>query len=94
MANVKENKIVTALLVATLLDNWYLMIQLGFPSASAVKNLPTMQATQETQVPSLGWDDPLEKEIATYSSILVWEIPWTEEFGGHSPWNCKELDTT
>ena len=37
MANIKENKMVTALLVATLLDNWYLMIQLGFPSASAVK---------------------------------------------------------
>ena len=72
---------VTALRLATLLDNWYLMIQLGIPSASAVRNLPTMQATQETQVPSLDPDDPLEKEIATYSSILIWEIPWTEEPG-------------
>ena len=36
---------------------------------------------QETQVPSLGWEDPLEKEMAPYSSILAWEIPWTEEPG-------------
>ena len=43
-----------------------------------VKNLP---AIQETQVRSLGWEDPLEKEIATHSSILVWRIPWTEEPG-------------
>ena len=39
-----------------------------------VKNLP---AVQETWVQSLGWEDPLEKEMATYSSILAWEIPWT-----------------
>ena len=37
---------------------------------------------QETQVPSLGWEDPLEKEMATHSTILAWEIPWTEELGG------------
>ena len=43
-----------------------------------VKNLPAMQ---ETQVPSLGWEDPLEKEIATHSSILAWRIPWREEPG-------------
>ena len=41
-----------------------------------------MQETLETQVRSLGWEDPLEKEIATHSSILAWEIPWTEEFDG------------
>ena len=41
-----------------------------------------MWETQETQVRSLGWEDPLEKEKATHSSILVWEIPWTEEPGG------------
>ena len=46
--------------------------------AQAVKNLPAMQ---ETQVQSLGQEDPLEKEIATHSSILVWRIPWTEEPG-------------
>ena len=44
-----------------------------------VKNLSTMQ---ETQVLSLGEEDPLEKEMATHSSILVWEISWTEEPGG------------
>ena len=47
--------------------------------AEMVKNLPAMQATQ---VWSLGREDPLQKEIATHSSILVWEIPWTEKFGG------------
>ena len=47
--------------------------------AQMVKNLPAMP---ETQVLSLGWEDPLEKEIATHSSILVWEIPWIEEPGG------------
>ena len=44
-----------------------------------VKNLPAMQ---ETQVRSLGWEDPLEKRMATYSSILAWRVPWTEEPGG------------
>jgi len=44
-----------------------------------VKNLPAMQ---ETRVQSLGWEDPLEKGMATHSSILAWEIPWTEELGG------------
>ena len=44
-----------------------------------VKNLP---AKQETWVRSLGWEDPLEKGIATHSSILAWEIPWTEEPAG------------
>ena len=43
-----------------------------------VKNLPTMR---ETQVQSLGWEDPLEKEMATLSSILAWEIPWMGEPG-------------
>ena len=47
---------------------------LGFPSGSAVKNLPAMR---ELRVQSLGQKDTLEKEMATHSSILVWEIPWT-----------------
>ena len=51
----------------------------GFPSGSVVKNPP---ATQETQVQSLGWEDPLEEGMATHSSVLAWEIPWTEEPGG------------
>ena len=49
------------------------------PGGSVVKNLPAMQ---ETQVQSLDWEHPLEEEMATYSSILAWEIPWTEEPGG------------
>ena len=44
-------------------------------SLSSVKNLPAMQ---ETWVPSLGWEDPLEKGVATHSSILAWRISWTE----------------
>ena len=50
-----------------------------FPIAQMVKNLP---ALQETRVQSLGPEDPLEKEMATHSSILAWSIPWTEEPGG------------
>ena len=42
-------------------------------------------------VPSLGWEDPLEEEMATYSSILVWEIPWTEEPGGLQSMRLKGL---
>ena len=49
---------------------------------------------QETQVQSLGQDDPLKKAMATHSSILAWRISWTEEAGGYSPCGCKELDTT
>ena len=59
-----------------------------------VKNPPAVQETQETQVQSLGQEDPLEEEMTTHSNILIWEIPWTEEPGGYSPWGCKESDTT
>ena len=51
---------------------------LGFPGGSVVKNPPSKQ---ETRVRSLGWKDPLEKEMATHSSILAWEIPWIEKPG-------------
>ena len=44
------------------------------------------------QVRSLGWEDPLEKEMATHSSILAWEISWTESLLGYSPWGYKEPD--
>ena len=47
--------------------------------AQKVKNLSAMQ---ETGVQSLGWEDPLKKEMATHSSILAWKIPWMEESGG------------
>ena len=46
---------------------------------------------QDTCVQSLGWEEPLEKEMATHSSILAWEIPWTEETGGLSPWGLKSV---
>ena len=49
--------------------------------AQRVKNLPPVLDIQETQVQSLGQEDPLEKEMATHCSILAWEIPWTEEPG-------------
>ena len=60
--------------------------------AQMVKNLPAMQGTW---VRSLGWEDPLEKTMATHSSILAWRIPWTEEPGGLplswgcSSWGCR-----
>ena len=54
------------------------------PVAQLVKNLPTMR---ETWVRSLGWEDPLEKGMATHSNTLAWRIPWT-----YQPWSCKELD--
>ena len=56
-----------------------------------VKNLP---AIQETRVLSLGWEDPLEKEMATHSSILAWIIPWTEEPGRLQSMGSQELDIT
>ena len=56
--------------------------QRGFQDGSEVKNLPTMQETQETRVQSLGQEKPLEEDIATHSSIRAWRIPWTEEAGG------------
>ena len=55
----------------------------GFPHGSAVKNLPGMQESQEIDVgPNLSWEDPLEEDMATHSSIFAWRIPWTEEPGG------------
>ena len=56
-----------------------------------VENLP---AVQETQVPFLGWEYPLEKEMATHSSILAWKIPWTEKPGGLQSMGRKESDMT
>ena len=59
--------------------------------AQRLKRLPAMR---ETWVQSLGWEDPLEKEMATHSSILAWKISWTEELVGCSPWGRKELGMT
>ena len=57
----------------------------SLPGGSMVKHLPAMP---ETWVPPLGWEDPLEIQMATYSSILAWEIPWTEE-----PGKLNEINT-
>ena len=56
-----------------------------------VKNLPVMR---ETQVQSLGWEDPLENEIATHSSILAWKISWMEEPGGLQSKESKRVGHT
>ena len=58
----------------------------GFPGGSVVKN---PLATQETLVQSLCQEYPLEKGMATHSSILAWEILWTRETRDYSPWGCK-----
>ena len=47
-----------------------------------IKNLSAMQETKETEVRTLGQEDPLEKVMVTHSSIPAWEVPWTEESGG------------
>ena len=77
---------------------YYSCIMLGissfFPMSQVVKNQPEMQTTW---VRSLGWEDTLEEEMATQSSILVWRIPWTEEPGGlrsRLQRGCKQSDTT
>ena len=63
----------------------------GFPGGSAVKHPP---AKQKMRVQSLGWEDPLEKEVAAYSSILAWEIPRTEKPGELQSIGPQESDTT
>ena len=66
--------------------------KLDFPvTAQSVNNLPAMQ---ETQVQSLGQEDPLENDMATHSSILAWEIPWTEDPGWLLSMGSQELETT
>ena len=63
----------------------------SFHTAQMVKRLPTMW---ETQVQSLAWEDPLEKEMAIHSSTIAWKIPWTGSLVGYSPWRRKESDMT
>ena len=54
----------------------------------------TLPAMRETWVPSLGWEDPLEKGMATHSSVLAGEFYGQRSLAGYSPWGRKELDTT
>ena len=62
--------------------------------AQHIKNAPAMQEPQETWVQPLGWEDPLEMEMATHSSILAWRNPWTEEPGRLQSMGPQESDTT
>ena len=62
---------------------------MGFPGGAVVKDPPM----QEMWVGSLGQEEPLEKEMATHSSILAWEIPWMEEPGGYSLWGSQKSQT-
>ena len=64
---------------------------MGFPAGSVVKNLPA-NTGDLSSIP--GSKDTLEKEMTTHSSILAWEIPWTESRVGYSPWGGREWDTT
>ena len=73
------------------------MLVLGFlylRDSLVVQRLKQLAAMWETWVQPLGWEDPLEKEMATHSSILAWRIPWTEELGGLQSTGRKESDMT
>ena len=59
--------------------------------AQWLRILPVIQKTQEMWVQSLGWEDPLEEEMATHSSILAWRIPRTEELGGLQPMGSQTV---
>ena len=66
------------------------MVRKGFPVAQ-IKNLTEML---ETCVVSLGEEHPMEKTMATHSSILAWRMPWKRSLVAYSPWDCKESDMT
>ena len=57
-------------------------VKMDFPGGTVVRNLPAKQEMQETQVQSLGQEDPLEEEMAMHSSVLAWKTPWREALGG------------
>ena len=59
-----------------------------------VQTVKNLSAMQETWVWSLGWEDPLEEDMATHSSILAWRIPSERKLEGYTSWGCKELDMT
>ena len=58
------------------------MVNVGFSAGSAIKNMPARQEMQETQIQFLGLEDPLEEGMATHSSVLAWQMPWTGNPGG------------
>ena len=65
-----------------------------FPGDAVVKSLPANAGDAETRVRSLGWEDPLEEEMATHSGILAWKSHGQRSLAGYSPWGCKESDST
>ena len=70
----------------------YKALSLGSPGGSGMKSPPTK--AQKTQVRSLGWEDPLKQEMATFSSILAWRILWTKKPGWATVHGIAELDMT
>ena len=65
-----------------------------YPGSARGKESSCRRRHTRTRIEPLGQEDPLEKEMATHSSILAWKISWTEEPGGLRPWGRKELDVT
>ena len=75
----------------------YHQCHLGSPLGVEILDLPLQsekRQQRETWVQSLGWEDPLEKEMATHSSILAWRIPWTEEPGGLQSMGSQRVGQT
>ena len=77
-----------------LLSAWWCNKLLGFPGAAVAKNPPAAAGDQETEVPSLGREAPLEQEMAARSRVLAWRIPRTEELGGCSPRGHRDVTMT
>ena len=70
------------------------LVGIGFPGGSVVENSPAMQEKQKIQVQSLGWESPLEEEMATHFSILAWRILWAEEPAGLQPVGSQRVGMT
>ena len=76
-------------------ETWLLLVLIryfkGFPGGAVVKNIPAIQEIQETQVWPMTWENPLEEEMASHSSIPAWEIPWTKGPGVLEPMGQQSL---
>ena len=73
------------------LDTVVYLVGSNHSDGSVLKNPHEMQEMQETWIRSLGWEDPLEKKMATCSNILAWRIPWTEKPGGLQSMGLKKI---
>ena len=82
------------ILFSALMQVFLFYVVISIVSSLVAQRLKHLPAMWETWVRSLGREDPLEKEMATNSSILAWRIPWMEELGGLQSTGRKELDTT